>query len=87
MPCDFDEAIEAAQELAGGDPEIYTNCRGYVGGISLDGGLDGWCWQAWCGEAIAYGATEEGAIENLRTKLDEEVASMPRNSDEAEAER
>jgi len=47
-----------------GEFKIYTNCRGYA----LDGGLDGWCWQAWSGELIAYGRTEESAIEHLREK-------------------
>ena len=51
--------------------EIYTNCRGYLrDGRPFDGALDGWNWQAWSGDKIAYGATEEGAVNHLRTKID-----------------
>lgn len=56
-----------------GEPVISTNCRGCAqtadGQAPLDGGLDGWCWHAWSGSVIAYGATEATAIEHLRDKL------------------
>lgn len=54
--------------------EIHTNHRGFIGqgehaDESIDGHFDGWAWHAWQGPFIAYGATEEGAIEHLREKI------------------
>ncbi len=52
--------------------KIYTNHRGYVAygdRRTLDGCFDGWPWHAWSGAHIAYGATEDQAISQLREKL------------------
>jgi hypothetical protein len=64
-----DEESEDDESMSG----IHTNCRGSLpDGRTFDGGLDGWCWHAWSGELIAYGATEEDAASNLKRKMLEE---------------
>lgn len=50
---------------------IYTNNRGTTPAGPLDGGLDGWKWQAWSGGWIAYGATRRDAVNHLRQKMAE----------------
>lgn len=50
--------------------KVYANCRGKApNGEPLDGHLDGWSWHAWSGPFIAYGSTEEHAVENLLAKI------------------
>lgn len=62
-------AADALDATALDEPEIFANCRGFLGdGRPLDGGLDGWSWHAWSGSLIAYGSSEEHAKENLRRK-------------------
>lgn len=63
---------------------IYTNCRGYASikgeNVSIDG-RDGWPWQAWSGDLISYGSTENHAIRNLRARISEHSPSTdPDNS-------
>jgi len=66
---DMEQVVADLDRAALGCNRIYTNYRGCVDGVPLDGNLDGWSWQAWSGRYIAYGASADHAILNLRVKL------------------